>query len=71
MCQRTGEVEAHHVAKLAHLGKPGQPQPPRAELMARKRRRPSSSAPTAIRCGGGVARGGAGRGAGGADGIAG
>jgi group II intron reverse transcriptase/maturase len=39
MCQHTGEVEAHHVAKLAHLGKPGQPQPPWAELMARKRRK--------------------------------
>jgi group II intron reverse transcriptase/maturase len=39
MCQRTGEVEAHHVAKLAHLNKPGQPQPPWAKLMARKRRK--------------------------------
>ncbi len=39
MCQRTGEVETHHVAKLAHLGKPGQPQPPWAELMTRKRRK--------------------------------
>ena len=42
MCQRPGEVEAHHVAKLAHLNKPRQPQPPPpwAELMARKRRKP-------------------------------
>ncbi|MCA1693759.1 MAG: maturase [Actinobacteria bacterium] len=39
MCQRTGEVEAHHVGKLAHLSKPGQPQPPWAQLMARKRRK--------------------------------
>jgi group II intron reverse transcriptase/maturase len=39
MCQRTGEVEVHHVGKLAHLGKPGQPQPPWAQLMARKRRK--------------------------------
>ncbi len=39
MCQRTGEVEAHHVGKLAHLTTPGKPQPPWAELMARKRRK--------------------------------
>jgi hypothetical protein len=39
MCQRTGEVQVHHVGKLAHLGKPGQPQPPWAKLMARKRRK--------------------------------
>lgn len=39
MCQHTGEVEAHQAGKLAHLGKPGQPQPRWAELMARKRRK--------------------------------
>ncbi len=39
MCERTGEVQVHHVGKLAHLGKPGQPRPAWAELMARKRRK--------------------------------
>lgn len=39
MCQHTGEVEVHHVGKLAHLGKPGQPQPPWAALMAKRRRK--------------------------------
>jgi Type II intron maturase/AI2M/AI1M-like, HNH endonuclease len=39
MCQQTGEVEAHQVGKLAHLGKPGTPRPAWAELMARKRRK--------------------------------
>jgi group II intron reverse transcriptase/maturase len=39
MCQHTGEVEVHHVGKLAHLGKPGKPQPPWAQLMTRKRRK--------------------------------
>jgi group II intron reverse transcriptase/maturase len=39
MCQHPGEVEVHHVGKLAHLDKPGKPQPPWAQLMARKRRK--------------------------------
>ena len=39
MCQHLGEVEVHHVGKLAYLTKPGQPQPPWAQLMARKRRK--------------------------------
>jgi hypothetical protein len=39
MCQHTGEVVVHHVGKLAHLGKPGQPRPQWAELMAQKRRK--------------------------------
>ena len=39
MCQHTGEVEVHHVSKLAHLGKPGTPQPPWAALMAKRRRK--------------------------------
>ena len=39
MCQYTGEVEVHHVGKLAHLGKPGKPQPPWAALMTQRRRK--------------------------------
>lgn len=39
MCQHTGEVQVHHVGKLAHLGKPGTPRSPWAELMAKKRRK--------------------------------
>ncbi len=39
MCEHTGTMEVHHVGKLAHLGKPGHPQPAWAELMARKRRK--------------------------------
>jgi group II intron reverse transcriptase/maturase len=38
-CQHSGEVQVHHVGKLAHLGKPGTPQPAWAALMARKRRK--------------------------------
>jgi group II intron reverse transcriptase/maturase len=39
MCQHTGDVEVHHVGKLAHLRKPGEPQPPWAQLMTRMRRK--------------------------------
>lgn len=39
LCQHTGEVEAHHVGKLANLTKPGKPQPPWAQLMTRMRRK--------------------------------
>jgi len=39
MCQRTGEVQVHHVAKLAHLTTPGRPQPAWAEVMAKRRRK--------------------------------
>jgi group II intron reverse transcriptase/maturase len=39
LCQHTGEVQVHHVGKLAHLGKPGTPRSPWAELMAKKRRK--------------------------------
>ncbi|MGB8386042.1 MAG: reverse transcriptase domain-containing protein [Dermatophilaceae bacterium] len=39
MCQHTGEVHVHHVAKLAHLTTPGQPQPAWAEVMAKRRRK--------------------------------
>jgi hypothetical protein len=39
MCMLTGEVHVHHVGKLAHLGKPGQPRPAWAELMAKRRRK--------------------------------
>ncbi len=38
-CQHTGQVQVHHVGKLAHLGKPGTPKPEWAALMARKRRK--------------------------------
>jgi hypothetical protein len=39
MCRHAGEVEVHHVGKLAHLDQPGKPQPPWAQLMTRKRRK--------------------------------
>ena len=40
MCEaHHGSVEVHHVGKLAHLTKPGQPQPAWAALMAKKRRK--------------------------------
>jgi hypothetical protein len=39
MCTLTGEVQVHHIGKLAHLGKPGQPRPAWAELMAKRRRK--------------------------------
>jgi group II intron reverse transcriptase/maturase len=39
ICQHTGDVEVHHIAKLAHLNTPGQPQPEWKQLMARKRRK--------------------------------
>jgi group II intron reverse transcriptase/maturase len=39
MCQHTGEVQVHHVGKLAHLGKPGATRPLWAEVMAKKRRK--------------------------------
>jgi group II intron reverse transcriptase/maturase len=39
MCQHTGEVQVHHVAKLAHLTTPGQPQPVWADTMAKRRRK--------------------------------
>jgi hypothetical protein len=38
-CEQPGQVEAHQVRKLADLARPGQPQPARAQLMARKRRK--------------------------------
>jgi group II intron reverse transcriptase/maturase len=39
ICGATGQVDAHQVRKLADLGKPGQPRPAWAELMAGKRRK--------------------------------
>jgi group II intron reverse transcriptase/maturase len=39
MCEQPRPVEVHHVGRLAHLGPPGKPRPPWAELMARKRRK--------------------------------
>src|SRR5215470_10636983 len=39
LCGDTGRAEVHQVRKLADLGKPGQPRPIWAELMARRRRK--------------------------------
>jgi group II intron reverse transcriptase/maturase len=39
ICGNMGEVDVHQVRKLADLGKPGQPRPAWAELMARRRRK--------------------------------
>ncbi|MGF6831836.1 group II intron reverse transcriptase/maturase, partial [Kitasatospora sp. MAP12-15] len=38
-CGRIDEVEVHHVAKLADLGKPGPDRPPWADLMAARHRK--------------------------------
>ncbi len=47
MCQHTGEVVVYHVGKLAHLGRPGQPQPPWRNSWRKGDERPSWSAPPA------------------------
>jgi AI2M/AI1M-like, HNH endonuclease len=39
LCGDTGRVEVHQVRSLASLGRPGQPRPAWAELMARRRRK--------------------------------
>jgi group II intron reverse transcriptase/maturase len=39
MCGNAGKVDVHQVRSLASLGKPGQPRPAWAELMARRRRK--------------------------------
>ena len=39
ICGNAGQVDVHQVRKLADLGKPGQPRPAWAELMARRRRK--------------------------------
>jgi hypothetical protein len=39
LCGDTGRTEVHQVRSLASLGKPGQPRPAWAELMARRRRK--------------------------------
>jgi Type II intron maturase len=46
MCGRTDDVQVHQVRKLADLDKPGQPQPPWAQRMAKRRRK------TLVVCGG-------------------
>jgi hypothetical protein len=39
LCQQTGEVQVHHVAKLAHLTKPGPPPPEWVKAMVQRRRK--------------------------------
>ena len=39
MCGNTGKVDVHQVRSLASLGRPGQPRPAWAQLMARRRRK--------------------------------
>jgi group II intron reverse transcriptase/maturase len=39
VCQRTGDVQVHHVRKLAHIAGPGPRQPQWAKLMANRRRK--------------------------------
>jgi len=39
ICGQTDKTQVHHVRKLADLGKPGQPQPAWAQLMAKRRRK--------------------------------
>jgi hypothetical protein len=39
LCERTGDVQVHHVRALADLNRPGQPQPTWAVLMAKIRRK--------------------------------
>lgn len=38
LCQKTGEVQVHHVRSMASLAMPGRPQPPWAQAMTRRRR---------------------------------
>ena len=39
ICQHTGEMQVHHIAKLARLETLGQPRPAWAEIMAKRRRK--------------------------------
>jgi hypothetical protein len=39
LCEQRSEVRVHQVSKLADLTKPGSPQPPWVQLMARMRRK--------------------------------
>jgi len=39
LCQHSGQVQAHHVARLADLAHPGHGQPAWARLMAKRRRK--------------------------------
>jgi len=44
LCQHSGQVQVHHVARLADLAYPGHGQPAWARLMAKRRRKSSWSA---------------------------
>jgi hypothetical protein len=39
LCQHNGQVQVHHVARLADLARPGHGQPAWARLMAKRRRK--------------------------------
>ena len=39
LCERTDNIQVHHVRALADLNRPGQPQPPWAQVMAKRRRK--------------------------------
>jgi len=39
ICEHAGEMQVHHVRKLANLSRPGQPQPQWAQLMTKRRRK--------------------------------
>jgi Type II intron maturase len=39
LCERRAELQVHHVRKLADLARPGQPQQPWTQLMAKNRRK--------------------------------
>ena len=46
ICQHTGEMHVHHIAKLARLDTLGQPRPVWAEIMAKRRRKTLVICPT-------------------------
>jgi hypothetical protein len=46
LCEQRADVHVHHISKLADLAATGQPQPPWAQLMARKRRKTLIVCPT-------------------------
>jgi len=46
ICQHTGEMQVHHIAKLARLETLGQPRPAWAEVMAKRRRKTLVTCPT-------------------------
>ena len=39
LCGRTDDIQVHHVRSLADLDRPGHPQPPWAQVMAKRRRK--------------------------------